>query len=145
MTIVRRCDVCGRTTDDYDDMEDNRSWGSITYTYDTLNPGPCYQDLCPQCVDKVREMVRSLADACDPTKEEPERKDSGKMTFDDAKDNYNLPRLMNRPPLIRRKAWPNRQFLAWNERENLFMKVRYCHSKILTEEDELADDWEVIA
>ncbi len=69
MTLVRRCDVCGRTTDDFDDIDDNRSWGSITYTYDTCGGEESYHDLCPQCTAKVRELVKSLATASDPTKE----------------------------------------------------------------------------
>ncbi len=145
MTIVRRCDVCGRTTEDFDDTDDNRLWGSITYTYDASYPGDCYHDLCPQCIDKVRELVKSLATASDPTKEDPECKDSG-MTFLEARKAFSEAPIHSFP-IIRRKAWSDGQKLTANYQAGL-RKVRQTHYDTyfedLTEEDIRADDWEVI-
>ncbi len=60
MTIVRRCDVCDRMADANELINDKRSWGSFTFSYDPAITDKIYFDLCPDCAKKVKESLKTI-------------------------------------------------------------------------------------
>lgn len=52
--MILECDVCGRTADGRNLTLAQGSWGSVS------GIGIEFQDLCPECTEKVERFVRKL-------------------------------------------------------------------------------------